>query len=199
MYTFKALNIEKNFHGVSLLVAPLLFAASSFFWVNGEYGVTSATLGIISLFFWMPAFTGAFNLLKNSMPRYATFGLWVAVFGCISGICFMFLGYLATIFDISHETYLQKLSEYPFSSQLLLFATGPLFPLSLLVLGINLLRKKAVAVWVAVLLCVGAIAFPASRIPRIEWIAHVADVLLLIPTVAIGIILLGKNITARAA
>ena len=185
--------IEKNFYGMALIIAPILFAASTFFWIKGEYSVAAATLGIVSLFFWIPALTGAFSLLKNKMPRYATYGLWIAVFGCISGVCFMFLGYLTTIFNISHTEYLQKLSEYPVSSQLLLFATGPLFPLSLLVLGITLLRTKAVAAWIAILLFIGAIAFPASRIPRIEWIAHIADLLLLIPTAAIGLVLLKKN------
>ena len=178
---------------MALIIAPILFAASTFFWIKGEYGVAAATLGIVSLFFWIPALTGAFSLLKNKMPRYATYGLWIAVFGCISGVCFMFLGYLTIIFNISHTEYLQKLSEYPVSSQLLLFATGPLFPLSLLVLGITLLRTKAVAAWIAILLFIGAIAFPASRIPRIEWIAHIADLLLLIPTAAIGLVLLKKN------
>jgi len=185
--------IEKNFYGMALIIAPILFAASTFFWIKGEYSVAAATLGIVSLFFWIPALTGAFSLLKNKMPRYATYGLWIAVFGCISGVCFMFLGYLTIIFNISHTEYLQKLSEYPVSSQLLLFATGPLFPLSLLVLGITLLRTKAVAAWIAILLFIGAIAFPASRIPRIEWIAHIADLLLLIPTAAIGLVLLKKN------
>jgi len=185
--------IEKNFYGMALIIAPILFAASTFFWIKGEYSVAAATLGIVSLFFWIPALTGAFSLLKNKMPRYATYGLWIAVFGCISGVCFMFLGYLTIIFNISHTEYLQKLSEYPVSSQLLLFATAPLFPLSLLVLGITLLRTKAVAAWIAILLFIGAIAFPASRIPRIEWIAHIADILLLVPTVAMGITLLKKN------
>jgi hypothetical protein len=193
MNTHHPLRAENKFYGFALIIAPLLFAASTFFWVNGEYGVASATAGIISLFFWIPALTGLFGLLKNTMPRYATFGLWIAVFGCISGICFMFLGYLTTIFNIPHEEYLQKLNEYPFSSQLLLFATGPLFPLSLLVLGINLARKKKVASWIAVLLCIGAIAFPASRILRIEWVAHIADLLLLIPTAAIGFSLMRKD------
>ena len=193
MNNSNALLIEKNFQTMALIIAPILFAASTFFWINGEYGIAAATFGIISLFFWIPALTGLFSLLKNKMPRYATYGLWIAVFGCISAVCFMFLGYLTTIFNISHSVYLQKLSEYPFSSQLLLFATGPLFPLSLLILGINLLRKKAVPLWVGILLCIGAIAFPASRILRIEWIAHIADALLLIPTVTIGLLLLKKD------
>src|SRR4051812_48766875 len=76
--------IEKNFYGMALIIAPILFAASTFFWIKGEYGVAAGTLGIISLFFWIPALTSAFSLLKNKMPRYAIYGLWIAVFGCIS-------------------------------------------------------------------------------------------------------------------
>jgi len=34
------------------------------------------------------------------MPRYAAWGLWIAIFGCISGVCFAFLGYLTNVFDI---------------------------------------------------------------------------------------------------
>jgi len=133
------------------------------------------------------------------MPRYAVYGLWIAVLGDVSGICFMFLGYLTTIFNISHTAYLQKLAEHPLSSQLLLFATGPIFPLSLLVLGINLFRTKVVSTWIGIFLCIGAIAFPVSRIPRIEWIAHVADFLLLVPTVAIGITLLNRKVFVSTA
>jgi len=32
-------------------MAPWLFAASTFFWQNGEYGVEAATLIIFSMFF----------------------------------------------------------------------------------------------------------------------------------------------------
>jgi drug/metabolite transporter (DMT)-like permease len=83
------------------------------------------------MFFWIPALTGLFGLLKNKMPHDAVWGLWIAVYGCISGCCFAFLGYLTTIFNISHQEYLQALSRYPITSQVLLFAAGPLFPLSL--------------------------------------------------------------------
>ena len=120
------------------------------------------------------------------MPRYAVWGLWIAVFGCISGVCFAFLGYLATVFNISHEQYLNSLSHYPVTSQILLFASGPLFPLSILVLGINLMLKRSVPAWISILFCVAAIAFPLSRIPRIAWMAHVADLAMFIPSYAIG-------------
>jgi hypothetical protein len=108
----------------------LLFAASTFFWQNGEYGVEGANVIIFSIFFWILAFRGLFSFIKEQMPRYAVWGLWVAIFGCISGVCFAFLGYLTSVFDIPHEQYLDSLAKYPVTSQILLFGSGPLFPLS---------------------------------------------------------------------
>ena len=172
-------NIEKNAQGIALILASALMAASTFYWQNGEYSVPAATLLITSIFFWIPAFMGLFALIKRSMPRYAVYGLWVAVFGCVSGICFAFLGYLTAVFQIEHLTYLEKLSEYPFSSQLLLFASGPLFPLSVIVLGIVLMITKKLPAWQCILFSVAGIGFPVSRITRNQTVAHSADLLFL--------------------
>jgi drug/metabolite transporter (DMT)-like permease len=182
----KSSQLEKRIEGFCLIIAPVLFAASTFFWQKGEYGVEAAMLIIFSMFFWIPALAGLFSLIKSEMPRYAVWGLWIAVFGCISGVCFAFLGYLATIFNISHEQYLISLSHYPVTSQILLFGSGPLFPLSILVLGINFMMKRSVPIWISILFCMAAVAFPLSRIPRIEWIAHIADLAMTIPSVAIA-------------
>ncbi|GAB4060759.1 response regulator transcription factor [Catellatospora paridis] len=64
---------------------------------------------------------------------------------------------------------------------LLLWWIGPLFPLTLFALGAGLIRSRQLPVVVGLLMCAGAILFPASRIPRIEWIAHIVDLLLLVP------------------
>ena len=189
----KSYQLEKKVEGFCLIVAPLLFAVSTFFWQEGEYGVGAAILMIFSMFFWIPALTGLFSLIKKDMPHYAVWGLWIAVFGCISGVCFAFLGYLATVFNISHEQYLNSLSHYPITSQILLFGSGPLFPLSILALGINLLVKRSVPVWISALFCVAAITFPLSRIPRIEWMAHIADLAMLIPSAAVAAQILKKQ------
>jgi len=189
----KSSQLEKRVEGFCLIIAPLLFAASTFFWRDGEYGMEAAILIIFSMFFWIPGLTGLFSLVRNEMPRYAVWGLWVAVFGCISGICFAFLGYLATVFNISHEQYLNSLSHYPVTSQILLFGSGPLFPLSILVLGINLMLKRSLPAWICILFCFAAVAFPLSRIPRIEWMAHIADLAMLVPSVAIALGMLRKG------
>jgi hypothetical protein len=65
-----------------------------------------------------------------------------------------------------------------------------LFPLSLLILGAMLIRTKSLPLWAGLLICVAAIAFPVSRIPRISLVAHVADVLMLVPLAYAGLGLL---------
>lgn len=189
----RSFQLEQKLEGSCLIIAPLFLMASTFFWRGSEYGAEAATFIIFSMFFWIPAFMGLFSLVKNELAHYAVWGLWIAVLGCISGVCFAFLGYLSTVMNISHQQYINSLSIYPVTSQLLLFASGPLFPLSVLVLGIVLTLKKSVALWTGVLFSLGAIVFPLSRIQRIEWIAHVADLLLFIPSVAIGLQLVSNS------
>ena len=173
--------------GSSMIIAPLIFGASTFFWKNGEYGVAGGTILVLSMIFWIPAFIGLFELLKDKMPNYTSIGFLVATFGCISGANFGMVGVFSEAFQISQDTYLGQAAKQPLAFNLLLFWSGPFFPLSLLILGINLLRKKVVPAWTAVLICLGAIAFPLSRIPRIETVAHVADILLVIPLLYIGL------------
>lgn len=178
--------INQSLLGYCLMIAPLLFGASTFFWKDGEYGVTGGTVLFLSMVFWIPALIGLFDLLKSAMPRYSSIGFLIALYGCVSGVGFAIVGIFLEAFDISHETYLSKASEHSLAFNLLLFWPGPLFPLSILVLGVNLLRRKILPGWIGILLCLGAIAFPLSRIPRIELIAHIADLLLLVPLVHIG-------------
>ena len=165
----------------------MLFGASTFFWTDGEYGVTGGTVLALATVFWIMAFITLFDKLKSEMPLYTSIGLVVAIYGCIAGNNFGMVGVFSEAFDISHDTYLNAASEYPLGFNLLLFWSGPLFPLSLLVLGVNLMRKKVVPPWVGIMICLGAIAFPASRIPRIEMMAHAADLLIAIPLIFIGL------------
>ena len=179
-------NNEQRLYKSSLFLAPFIFSLSTFFWKNGEYGVTGGTFLFFASVFWIPAFIGLFGLLKHQMPVYAIWGLLIAIFSCFVGANFGFVGIYSEVFNIDHQTYIQEFAKYPVSSNILLFATGPLFPLSVLVLSINLWRTHSIAGWISSLLCVGAIIFPLSRISRIPIIAHIADLFLLIPLVSIA-------------
>ena len=178
---------SEKFNGFVFVVAPLLFSLSTFYWQDGEYNVTGSTLLVISMVFWVPVFFVLFAFLKLRMPVYYHVGLIAAMYGTVvGGTGFGYLGYFATVFNVQHEAYITTLSSYPVSSNVLLFQAGPLFPLSLLILGINLIRTKSLPSWLGFMIVAGAIAFPLSRIPRIEWLAHTADLLLSIPLFVLG-------------
>lgn len=180
--------------GYCLVLAPLVMGASSFFWAEAEYDETGATLLVLSMIFWIPSFFALFQSLKDRMPYYYPIGMLLAIYGCcLGGVGFGLLGYFSTVFQIKHATYITTLADYPLSANLLLFWSGPLFPLSWTVLGVNLIRKASIPRWIGLALIVGGIAFPLGRIPRIELYAHIADALLAIPVVYVGIqYILGK-------
>jgi hypothetical protein len=182
---------------VSLIFAPLLQAVSTFYWTDGEYGVTGGTILIFSMIFWIPALIFLFSLVAYKKPTYAAWGFLIAVYGFVSGVNFGFLGVLTEVFSIPHERYIQDLSKYPVSSNLLLFQAGPLAPVSLVVLGLVMFFTKVVDWKIAMLITLGGILFPLSRISRVELIAHIADTVQLIPMAVLGIQLM-KNRKALA-
>jgi hypothetical protein len=182
-------NTDRTLWGLSLILAPALFAASTFFWRTSgrvEYGAIGGTIITIATVFWIPAFIGLFDLLKQSMPRYATWGLLIAIYGCIGGAAFGLEGLFAEAFRIPHDVRREAWAQFPTTFNLTFFWPGPLFPLSLLILGAMLIRTRSIPLWAGLLICLAAIAFPVSRIPRIALAAHAADVLMLIPLASTG-------------
>jgi hypothetical protein len=160
---------------------------STFFWQNdGRYSPAGGTLIVLSILFWIIGWMALFEMVKPKMPNYAAWGLLIAIFGCISGANFGFADFYSYVFNIPHEVYLQRLADYPVSSNILLFQSGPLFPLSLLVLGFVFMRIRAVPLWINILICAGAILFPVSRISRNQNLAHASDLLMLLPMIFIG-------------
>jgi hypothetical protein len=183
-------NTDRKLWGLSLILAPALFAASTFFWLRSggrvEFGAIGGTIITIATVFWIPAFIGLFDRLKQSMPRYATWGLLIAIYGCIGGAAFGLEGLFAEAFSIPHDVRREAWAQFPTTFNLTFFWPGPLFPLSLLILGAMLIRTRSIPLWAGLLICLAAIAFPVSRIPRIALAAHAADVLMLIPLAYTG-------------
>jgi hypothetical protein len=188
---------QRRLWGLSLILAPALFAASTFFWIHSsgriEYGVIGGTIIAVASVFWIPAFIGLFDLVEERLPRYATWGLLAAIYGCIGGAAFGLEGVFAEAFRIPHDVRREAWTQFPMMFNLTFFWPGPLFPLSLLVLGATLIRTKSIPWWSGVLMCLAAIAFPVSRIPRLSIVAHAADALMLIPLAYTGLIFLKSS------
>ena len=72
-------NDHHSMDGVSLILAPLLLAISSFLWIDSEYGVTGGTVLVLSIVFWMPALICLFGIVKDKMPcvGFINFHLWI--------------------------------------------------------------------------------------------------------------------------
>lgn len=175
--------MELKLNRLSLLIAPLLYAISGFYWLNGgQYSVTCGSYIIIGSFFWIFALDGLFALLKENSPRYAVLGKAIAIYGCVvGGICFGLQGVFAEMFNISHPNMLKALAQHPVAANVIFWIAGPAFPISIFLLGVMLTVKKTIPVWCGTLLAVGGLLFPVSRILRIEWVGHLVDVMMLAP------------------
>ena len=174
--------------GLSLILGPLLFAVSSFFWTSdGEYGVNGGTTLVMGSVFWIVAFTGIFAELRARAPRYAAWGLLVAVYGAVcGGAAFAFQGLFVDLHGVTHDQSLAALGRHPVVANAIFWVGGPAFPVSLLVLGVVLARTGTVPVWAGGMLALGGALFPVARIPRIEAVAHGVDLLMLVPAAYMG-------------
>lgn len=179
--------VHRRLSGVSLAAGPLLTGVSTFFWEDGKYGATGGTLLALAIVPWIHGLFSVFAALRPRMPRYSTFGLLVMLYGALGGAAFGYRDFFEAVFHVtSNDASLDALAEYSMQANLLLFWAGPLFPLSMIVLAAVLMRTRLVPIWAGAILLAGGLGFPLSRIPRDPWIAHLVDVLLLIPFAYLG-------------
>jgi hypothetical protein len=155
-------------------VAPL-------FWQDGEQGLIGGTLAVLMQVLWIPVFMGLFDLVREKMPHYAAWGFLVASYANVGGAIFGFRDIYSATFNISQAAELQAFVAHSLVYNLTLFWPGYMFPLSLLVIGIMLIRCKSVPWWIGLLICLGAVAFPVGRISRLPLVALAVNLLLLVP------------------
>ncbi len=173
-----------NFQLACMLIGHLLFYCSTFFWTEaGTYSVHSATFMFISMVFWALGFVGLFGQLSSELPIYSRIGLLYAFYGAFGGAAFAMEGLFIEIFGLSEKAGVEAAEAFPLALNLILYQSGPAFPLSLLILGIVLAFKKKIT-WISgILLSLSGIAFPLGRIMRKVELAHLTDILLLVAVV----------------
>lgn len=178
---------DQKSQAVCLVIGQLLFAAATFLWKpDGRYSVDAATLLFFSMLGWSIGFIGLFKCLQPQAPFYSRAGLLYALYGVLGGVAFAFEGLYADIYGLSEKIGVDAFQQYPLQMNLVLFWSGPAFPLSIMVLGIVLARYKKVNWPVGILFSIGGLSFPIGRILRLEWVAHLTDLLLLLPVLIIA-------------
>ncbi|MFG2050029.1 hypothetical protein ACGFIW_21690 [Micromonospora sp. NPDC048935] len=170
-----------------LILGPALNLLAGFFWQNDTQGVTAGTIIVLSTACWLIGLIGLFERLRPRTPKYVAVGLPVTVFGAIGGVAYGVQSIHEGLFAVSHADAVERLGEHPFAAFAVYWTCGPLFPLSLFVLGIVLARVRVAPLPVGIMVSVGAVVFPLSRVTREASVAHLADLFLLLPFLYLGL------------
>lgn len=186
-----ASRFERVVRGASLIAGPLLNAIATFLWNDeGRHGVTGGVLAALSAVAWVYGLLGLWERVKSEHPVIGVLGSIAAIIGCFGGISFGLQGFYEAAFGFDKAGSLSHLAEHQTATSLVLWLPGPTFPLTVIALGLSLAVWKKAPLWTAAVMVVAGAVFPLSRIPRIEMIAHAADLLLLVPMAALGVALI---------
>jgi Domain of unknown function (DUF4386) len=180
----------------SLVLGPALLAASGFFWLDGRYGLIGGTLVAWGSLAWLYGLLGVWEHLQPRLPRASAVGIVATLLGAFGGIAFGLQGVFEELFDVSGPQSLAAAAAHPVVSWAVLWGPGPMFPISLVLLGVALLRTGVTPRPLAVLLILGGAAFPLSRAGRIELVAHTIDAALLATSVWLAVLVYGGRLVA---
>jgi hypothetical protein len=178
--------LERRLYGLCLIAAPLLMAASTLSWRDDSLGLRGGVLVVYGFTCWIGVFLALASRLLPRMPRFALTAVPVAILGCVAGTNFGVEGVVEGslgIADLTKAMLTDANGAEHAAVTLAFFLPGLLFPLMLLVYAAALLRERLLPTWCGVLIALGALTFPISRIPRIQELALLSDTLLLVPLV----------------
>ncbi|MDV2978226.1 UNVERIFIED_CONTAM: hypothetical protein Q9R71_13685 [Actinomycetes bacterium ARC8] len=171
--------LVRRLESLGLVIGPLLFALSPLFWIDGHYGVTGGLLIAIASVPWVYGLVGEYHTLRTRLPLLS--GLWIllVLIGMFGTVAFGLQGVFESVFGVTEFRSLATFEIYPLPVAIVLSLAGPLFPLSLLLLGAMYWWTGLTPRWSASLLVLAAAAFPVARISRSVPVAFIADLVML--------------------
>jgi hypothetical protein len=178
---------QTRLYGAAAIAAPVLLLASTAAYAAGG-GLGEDQLGGTIQVYAMAAFGlalfGLSRLVEPAMPRGAAVLAVLAALGAAGGVGY---GIDSLHGGVHAGAALDETALGPLALQL----PGLLFPVSLIVAGVALARSGAAPLWTGIVLALGGVLFPASRIPSVETLALVSDLLILVALVPVGWRILG--------
>jgi hypothetical protein len=182
--------LQEKVAGVCLIVGALLMTPNTFFEYREGTLFWAGVVGVVAYVCLVPGLVGVARLLREPAPRLSVFGGLLVTIGTVAGAVFS----AAPLFEWAEreagtpEAMIVAITEVLEGQVFPVLVTfGALFPISLVLLSVGLFRTGVVPKWVAAMLGVGAIVFPAGHIGESELITHVAEFVLLVPMLWIGL------------
>lgn len=188
--------LQDKVAGGCLIVGALLLVPTTFFEYAKGMLFWAGIVGVVLYALLIPGLLAIARLLRQPAPRLSVVAGLVAALGCVGGACFQ----AAQLSEWAARTAgtpealvaaIMEVTEGRVFPVLIIF--GIQFPIALLILSIGLFRTGAAPAWVAALLGSGAVAFPVGHIGSLQLVQHLAETLLLIPLVWLGLGFLGGN------
>ena len=182
--------LQEKVAGVCLIAGALLMAPITFFEYTEGMLFGAGAIGLLVYALLIPGLLGIARLLRQPAPRLSVVAGLMATFGCVSGATFQtaILHEWAARAAGTPEATVAAIMEVTEGRVFpVLVILGILFPISLLTLSVGLFRTGVAPTWVAALLGIGAIAFPVGHIGSLQLVQHLAETLLLIPMIWIGL------------
>ncbi len=183
--------------GGAMIAAPVLTLASTLAYTAGDGMGADPVGGSVQVYAFVAtslAIVGLTRLLEAPLPRVSAVLTILGMLGVAGGVAF---GIDSIVYA---DDPVAALSEQESAAAgLALFLPGITYPLALIGIGLSLAMTGVTARWSALTLALGGLLFPMSRIPGIEPLAVIADVVLLVGLAPIGwSVLTGRWRTARA-
>lgn len=182
--------------GLAAITAPVLFLVSDVNYITAgdgvNNGVTGGTIGVWSCLAFVLAWVGFARSLELAAPRGSMVVLAVGLTGFTAGAGFNIdaiqRGYYGESFFNG-----ASLEGSDVFGILAFLPWGWCAPLSFIIAGIVVWRTKTYPGWNAVLLVLGGLAFLAGRPAAIDPVVIVADSVLVLAVVPLGLAMLSGN------
>lgn len=148
----------------------MLYAVSTLNWQDdGTYGITGAVWMAGALVCWLYGLNAVYDRLAARWPRFTAVARLVLAAGVAGGIAFAVRGFYDGALGLTRDASIQVLDDHQVASQqLLFFLPGPLFPASLVIMGVALTRARLVHPALGVALAATGVIFPVTTILRFQ-------------------------------
>ncbi len=189
--------------GAAAIIAPILLLASTVTYITAgdgiNDGVLGGTIGVWSCFALAIAFVGLLRLLEPAAPTAAPVLTIVALTGFAAGVAFNVQAIFTASFGPQIDDFMDTVEGSDAIAILAFLPWGWFAPVTFAATGILLWRTRGTNHRSAGLLTAAGVLFIASRPARIDPLAVISDVVLILALAPIGWSILTRRITPAVA